>query len=145
MPQLDFSTFTSQLFWLFISFCSIYAFVSVVFVPRVRNFIYIRRNYVQEMRDEARIASEKAKEIEERIVSLLSDAKIEASTIILNAKSEAEDFYNTKIKEVDIGVSEMIRIEEASLSQQYSSDVKKLSKNVSDLKDFIMSKVSNNM
>ncbi len=145
MPQLDFSTLTSQLFWLFISFCSIYAFVSVVFVPRVRGFVYMRKSYIREMKNEAAIAAEKSKEIEERIASLLSDAKAAASTIVLNAKAEAEAFYNVKIKEVENGISEMVKIEEASLAQQYSFDVTKLSKSIADLKDFIMSKVSNNM
>ncbi len=145
MPQLDFTTAASQIFWLVVSFCSIYTFVSIFFVPRVRNLVYSKKDYVQKIKDEAEAMSIRAKEIEDEIEKILFDAREESASIIANAKRESELLYNSRIKEVETEVLEMVKNEERYLSEQYSFDVKKLSKNISELRDFIMSKVSSSM
>ncbi len=47
MPQLDASTYSSQLFWLFVSFSLLYLYVAMVAVPRIESLLELRWQNVE--------------------------------------------------------------------------------------------------
>lgn len=79
MPQLDFSTFPSQIFWLIITFGLLYLILAKNFLPRIGSVLEQRRDTVdhdlmkaQQLREEAQQALE---EYEEALVQARSDAQ----------------------------------------------------------------------
>ena len=46
MPQFASESFTSQLFWLLITFSSLYFFISIIILPRIRANIRLRKNKI---------------------------------------------------------------------------------------------------
>lgn len=79
MPQLDFSTFPSQIFWLIITFGLLYLILAKNFLPRIGSVLEQRRDTVdhdlmkaQQLRAEAQQALE---EYEEALVQARSDAQ----------------------------------------------------------------------
>lgn len=46
MPQFDFTTYLSQLFWFAICFAILYSFVSYVILPRIKSILNTRSNLI---------------------------------------------------------------------------------------------------
>lgn len=46
MPQFDFTTYTSQIFWFLICFIALYVAVAAVILPRIRSIISARKNLI---------------------------------------------------------------------------------------------------
>lgn len=64
MPQLDISTYTSQLFWLIISFASLYMFTARVTMPRMTKILEARALRIEgsiQRADELKAQAEKLK------------------------------------------------------------------------------------
>lgn len=53
MPQLDFTTYATQLFWLAITFVSLYLFLGKIALPRIGGIIEQRRDRIADDLDEA--------------------------------------------------------------------------------------------
>jgi F-type H+-transporting ATPase subunit b len=74
MPQLDFSTFPSQLFWLALTFIILYALMRVLALPRIETAIETRRHRLDD--DLARAAALKAEA--EAVIAAYQKALAEA-------------------------------------------------------------------
>jgi F-type H+-transporting ATPase subunit b len=77
LPQLDTSTFASQIFWVLIGFLLVYLFVSKIFVPKIEMILQNRDVYVDGMLAMAHQLKNKAALIEDDAVVILEDAKID--------------------------------------------------------------------
>ena len=72
MPQFDFSTFSSQIFWLAICFSALYFSMSRIFLPRIKHIMQERnaeinkneaaRNQIEKQIDEIKETTEKLRE-----------------------------------------------------------------------------------
>ena len=78
LPQLDFTTYPAQIFWMFIIFGVMYLFFSRKTLPEISATIEDRREKIQEDRD----ASEKLKEEAEEVHQAYDD-------ILINAQHES--------------------------------------------------------
>ena len=74
MPQLDFSTFPSQLFWLALTFIILYALMRVLALPRIETAIETRRHRLDD--DLARAATLKSEA--EAVIAAYQKALAEA-------------------------------------------------------------------
>ena len=57
MPQLDFSTFVPQLFWLFLSLSFLYLILSRIALPRISDVIEERKDIIAQDIDKAKALS----------------------------------------------------------------------------------------
>lgn len=85
MPQFDFSTYSSQVFWFLVCFVTLYSFASLVILPRIRDIIATRKNVVE---------SDKlsAKKIGIRVADLESKTE--------KLQHEASDNYESRLNEI---------------------------------------------
>lgn len=88
MPQLDLSTFASQLFWLVVFFVVLYAVLSRVAIPRIAGVLDERERRIADNRERAEKLVAEAKAAEAAYEKLLADARNEAQGIL---RSAAED------------------------------------------------------
>ena len=96
MPQLDFSTFLPQIFWLFVSLTFLYNILSRYGLPRVSDVIEERKDIIAQDIDSAKkFSSETAIAIDELNLKL-SEAKLVSQNLINDSFNEIREVSETK-------------------------------------------------
>lgn len=96
MPQLDFSTFLPQIFWLFVSLTFLYIILSRYGLPRVSDVIEERKDIIAQDIDSAKkFSSETAAAIDELNLKL-SEAKLVSQNLINDSFNEIREVSETK-------------------------------------------------
>lgn len=90
MPQLDFSNWGNQIFWLLITLVVIYFVLSRIALPRIANVLAERQGTITHDIAAAEELKAKAVEAEEAYNKALADAKAEAQRIVAEAKAEIQ-------------------------------------------------------
>ena len=94
MPQLDSSTFASQLFWLFISFFSLFAIAKFYIVPKVDGMFLSREHYVGFILEQAKEFAKEAEKIDSEVAAELESARMtiesEERNAIANIRANLE-------------------------------------------------------
>ena len=110
MPQLDFSTFLPQIFWLFISLSFLYIVLSRYALPRVSDVIEERKDIIAQDIDSAKEYSEESEKAIEELNIKLSEAKTNSQNLINKSiqdiKEDSEIKKSSLIKEINNEISE---------------------------------------
>ena len=108
MPQLDFSTFIPQIFWLFVSLSILYLILSKYALPRVSDVIEERKDIIAHDIDEAKKFSLDSKKAIEDLTLKMSKAKSESQQIVNNALIEVKDKNEAKKEKIILEINEEI-------------------------------------
>ena len=110
MPQLDFSTFLPQIFWLFISLSFLYIVLSRYALPRVSDVIEERKDIIAQDIDSAKKYSEESEKAIEDLNLKLSEAKTSSQNLINKSiqdiKEDSEIKKSSLIKKINNEISE---------------------------------------
>ncbi|MBE0453369.1 MAG: F0F1 ATP synthase subunit B' [Roseovarius sp.] len=87
LPQLDFSTFGNQIFWLLVALVVIYFILSRVALPRIAAVLAERQGTITNDLAAAEDLKAKAVEAEEAYKKALADARTEAQKIVAETKA----------------------------------------------------------
>jgi F-type H+-transporting ATPase subunit b len=90
MPQLDFTTFPSQIFWLVVSLIALYYILSRVALPRIAGVIEERHDAIEDDLDRAAEFKRRAAEAEAAYEAALAEAKRKANEIAAEARAEIQ-------------------------------------------------------
>ena len=90
MPQLDFSTFPNQIFWLLVTLVVIYFALSRIAIPRISAVLAERAGTITNDIAAAEELKQKAEAAEAAYQKALVDARAEASRIVAEAKAEIQ-------------------------------------------------------
>ena len=105
MPQLDFSTFLPQIFWLLISLSFLYIVLSRYALPRVSDVIEERKDIIAQDIDSAKEYSEESEKAIEELNLKLSEAKVNSQNLINKSlqgiKEDNEIKKSSLIKEIN--------------------------------------------
>lgn len=118
LPQLDQSTWASQLFWLAILFGGLYALMASVFLPRIGAAIEERRDRIADDLDRAAESKRMAEEAEAAYNRSLADARAKAQAIAAETREEvgaevsamqkeAEESLSAKTAAAEVRIAEM--------------------------------------
>jgi len=107
MPQLDITTYFSQIFWFAICFAILYFFVSRVISPRIAEILKIRRTVIDRDTKEASDLDDKIVEIETKTLDLRKNATLKYQTTIENAVKEANVQKEKTINDLKVRFEEM--------------------------------------
>jgi len=121
MPQLDFSTFSNQTFWLIIVLCCLFLLVRLLIIPRMDNILSNRRKVVEEDLIAAETFRDSAEELRKSITLEVENARIKASETISKAKDKVKLSY-------DSGMAEASEITE-KLVEESEKNIEKMQKN----------------
>ena len=88
MPQLDFSTFPNQIFWLVVTIVVIYLILSRVALPRIGAVLAERQGTITNDIAAAEDLKRQAAEAEDAYNKALADARAEAQAIAAEARAE---------------------------------------------------------
>ena len=108
MPQLDFSTFIPQIFWLFVSLSILYLILSKYALPRVSDVIEERKDIIAHDIDEAKKFSLDSETAIKDLTLKMSKAKSESQQIVNNALIEVKKKNETKKEKIILEINEEI-------------------------------------
>ncbi len=101
MPQLDFSTWGNQIFWLVVTLVVIYMILSRVALPRIAAILAERQGTITNDIAAAEDFKAQAQEAEAAYEKALSDARAEAHRIVAEAKAEIQSDLDAAIAKAD--------------------------------------------
>jgi len=96
MPQLDFSTFLPQIFWLFISLSFLYIVLSRYALPRVSDVIEERKDIIAQDIDSAKKYSSETDLAIEELNMKLSEAKINSQSLMNDSLQKIKESNEEK-------------------------------------------------
>ncbi|WIY26506.1 F0F1 ATP synthase subunit B' [Parasedimentitalea psychrophila] len=105
MPQLDFSTFSNQIFWLAVALVAIYLILSRVALPRIAAVLTERQGTITNDIAAAEALKAKAVEAENIYNKALADARAEAQRIAGEARAEIQTELDEAIAKADVEIS----------------------------------------
>ena len=110
MPQLDFSTFLPQIFWLFISLSFLYIILSRYALPRISDVIEERKDIIAQDIDSAKEYSLESEKATEELNLKLTEAKASSQNFINKSLQDIKEDNEIKkgnfIKEINNEISE---------------------------------------
>lgn len=101
MPQLDFSTFPNQIFWLVVTMLVLYWVMSRIALPRIASVLSDRQGAITGDLMAAEEFKQKAKEAEAAYDAALAEARSEAQKIVAANKAEIQKVLNAAIADAD--------------------------------------------
>ncbi len=105
MPQLDFSTFPNQIFWLMITLVVIFFILNRIVIPRIASVLADRHDTIQRDLEKAEELKQKAVEAEEAYNKALADARIAASEIVAGTKAGIQKDLDKAIAKADAEIA----------------------------------------
>ena len=101
MPQLDFTTFIPQLFWLFISLSILYLMLSRIALPRISDVIEERKDTITDDLDEAKALSIEAESVVEDLRVKLEEAKAQSQKNLMTERQKNLEEISLKRNEFE--------------------------------------------
>ncbi|ARJ70851.1 F0F1 ATP synthase subunit B' [Paracoccus contaminans] len=105
MPQLDFSTFGNQIFWLLVALALIYLILSRVAIPRIGRILGDRQGLMTADLAAAEDFKRKARDAESAYDKALADARAEANKIVASQKAEIDADLKAAMARADAEIS----------------------------------------
>lgn len=105
MPQLDFSTFPNQIFWLLVTLVVIYFVLSRVALPRIGSVLAERKGTITNDLAAAEELKQKAVGAEKAYNDALVSARAEASKIVAAAKAEIQKDLDKALAKADAEIA----------------------------------------
>ncbi len=101
MPQLDFSTFPNQIFWLVVTLVVTFLLLKLVVLPRVGGILAERKGTIASDLAAAEEARQRVVAAEKSYQDALVQARSEAAKIIAAAKADIQTDLNAAIAKAD--------------------------------------------
>lgn len=100
MPQLDFSTYPSQLFWLVISFAALYFVLAVFVLPRLTQVQTLRAENTSGKRLAAQTATEEAEKALTAYETFIAEGRVVALKEATALRTETDKRLTTQMEQV---------------------------------------------
>lgn len=128
MPQLDPTSYISQLFWLTISFLLIFLIINFYFFPKVREIKSKRDITIKKYISEAEELNVKSSNLENKLDKELLNAKEKAFNLINKTKQVNKEIYEKKLTDFELGLENQM----AKNFENLQIEKKKILKNIYD-------------
>jgi len=117
LPQLDFSTFPNQIFWLIVTLVVIYLILSRVALPRIASVLAERQGTITNDIAAAEELKLKADEAEKAYEKALADARSEAQKIASEARAEMQKELDSAMAKADAEIAARTSESEARIAE----------------------------
>jgi F-type H+-transporting ATPase subunit b len=118
LPQMDISTFPSQIFWLIVTFSILYVFMWKFVIPKLRITIEERRDKISNDINEAEKLKSEAEEILNKYKSKMTSSNQDAVKIIAEAKKQSDEYTEKVKRDNKSKVSAMIEESNIKIAEQ---------------------------
>lgn len=132
MPQLDFSTWGNQIFWLLVTLVVIYFVLSRIALPRIANVLAERQGTITNDIAAAEDLKAKAVEAEEAYNKALADARTQAQSIVAEAKAEIQADLDAATAKADAEIAAKAAESEKKIAEIRSGALESVKEVASD-------------
>ena len=141
MPQLDFSVFPSQLFWLCISFFTMLFIMSKFIIPKIAEMINLRKEKIDDYLDSAADFKARSEQALENYHRALKEATDEANLSLQKTKQEMKNLIERKQTELNEELSRQIKEGEQQIRDSKTKAMKQVDAMTEDLAAEIIRKL----
>lgn len=117
MPQLDFSTFGNQIFWLIVTLIIVYFILSRVALPRIGAVLAERQGTITNDIAAAEELKQRALEAEAAYEQALVDARTEAGKIVDTAKADIQEQLDVQMAKADAEIAAQTAESEKAIAE----------------------------
>lgn len=117
MPQLDFSTWPNQIFWLLVTLTAIYLILTRVAIPRIGAVLAERRGTITNDLAAAEDLKQKALEAEAAYNEALATARAEASKIVAKARADIQAELDVATAKADAEIEAKTAVSEQRIAE----------------------------
>lgn len=126
MPQLEISTYTTQIFWLIVTFISLWFVMAKLIVPRIAEMVELRKRKYDDYILKAEEINKKALSVLKHYEETLAVAKAKATEQIAKNENDLKIFITQKEEEIDSQLKHKIEENEAILAKEKAETLKKI-------------------
>jgi len=130
MPQLDISTFFSQVFWFLTFFSLLFCVVSYLFLPKLDNIIYTRNKEVLDSLNSSFCLLRLTEDMVNKYNAALHQAKVQTKKIMDDALVQVEEMradVQNVLAEEKKKVNELVKEGIAKFKVEYIEELKQMS------------------
>ena len=142
MPQLDFSTFPNQIFWLVVFCVALFAIVKFFIIPRMEDIFANRRKIIDGNIAKAEEIRLRVSEIEKQIEEELQKAKSQCDEIMNISGNNIKEQMALALEDSKIATTQLINEAEGRLKELRDGSEAAIEKISEELASEIISKIS---
>ncbi|AIL64974.1 ATP synthase subunit b 2 [Rickettsiales bacterium Ac37b] len=112
MPQLDPSSYLSQIFWLVVTFILLYGLLHYITVPMMQKLLQKRQDVIADNLKKAEELKKKAELIEEQYNISIKEAHLHSANLIQEANNKINNEMVLRLQELDSVIKEYSHVAE---------------------------------
>ena len=133
LPQLDFNTYPSLIFWSVVSLFIGYILMKYFVTPNIKSILNNRETNIQNDLVKAKTSAQETEKIKENIVNSQTELKIRSQSIINEALSETKQNIEKKEKDINQKLNEKIVKAEKQILDTQKLVIKEVINNAEEL------------
>lgn len=142
MPQLDVTTFSSQIFWMVVTFAFLYLLLSRALLPRIHGVMESRQTKINHDIDRAEQLRNEAEEARETYERALRESRGKAQDLIAESSALMEKSAHARHAELDKKIEKQLADAEANIASAKSEALAKLAPVSKELTQQIVEKLT---
>lgn len=141
MPQLDWSTYLSQAFWLLICFCALWALLSNLVTPKLADIIEQRKRKINDYVQKAEQLNRQAQNSLLKYQQTLATAQAQAQKQLDNGRAELKAKLDAKAAKMTKEINQKIADSELILATEKQETLQQIESISQDLAYHIVQKL----
>ena len=129
LPQLDFNTYPSLIFWSIISLVIGYILMAYIVTPQIKSIINLRETDIQNDLIKAKTSNEESEKIKKDVLSNQEEIKLSSQTLINDALLETK---------------KLLEESEKKISEKMELRISKAEQKINEMKDNVLTEILSN-
>ena len=143
LPQLDFNTYPSLIFWSIISLIIGYFLMAYIVTPQIKSIINLRETNIQNDLIKAKTSNEESEKIKNEVLSNQEEIKLSSQTLINDALLETKKLLEESEKKISEKMELRISKAEQKINETKDNVITEILTNTEDLTVGIVQKFTN--
>ena len=133
LPQLDFNTYPSLVFWSVVSLIIGYILMKYLVTPNIKSILNNRETNIQNDLVKAKTSSQETEKIKENIINSQTELKSRSQLIVNQALSETKQNIEKKEKDINQKLNEKVIKAEKQIMETQKLVIKEVISNAEEL------------
>ena len=133
LPQLDFNTYPSLIFWSIISLVIGYILMAYIVTPQIKSILNLRETNIQNDLIKAKTSNEESEKIKNEVLSNQEEIKLSSQTLINDALLETKKLLEESEKKISEKMELRISKAEQKISETKDNVITEILSNTEDL------------
>lgn len=121
MPQFDITTYWSQIFWLILSFGTLFLALSRVIIPRFKAMLLRREVLIEQDQSKTKELNDQQQEKQRQRLHRLEQAKEKAYELVSKTVLKMDAFEEKRMQEIHEQINHQLKDFQVSLEQEKKS------------------------